>query len=193
MLFDKGNTTVTGHVLIKDKNTDEILVDKRNAVHFENMSLALARSLANVEEGPIYTMAFGNGGSSINGLGIVTYLPPNTVGQNADLYNQTYYEIVDQNRLGPADNSIAVTHQPNALFTDLVITCVLGFGEPSGQEAFDDATDTNSDFVFDEIGLKTYNVNPEDGLLLTHVIFNPIQKSLNRTIEIVYTLRIQMC
>jgi hypothetical protein len=48
-------------------------------------------------------------------------------------------------------------------------------------------------FVFDEIGLRSVS---EDGVqgngrLLTHVIFHPVQKSLNRLIQIAYTVRIQ--
>jgi len=46
--------------------------------------------------------------------------------------------------------------------------------------------------VFDELGLQC-KVGPNAGdlLLITHVIFHPVQKSLNRQIQIDYTLRIQ--
>ncbi len=192
-LNDDGNVLVSGHVQIKDSETGEILVNKRNAIHAENMSVALAKSLANKSDGPIYTMFFGNGGATVNGLGIITYLPPNTVGSTANLYNPTYFEIVDENRLAPSDNNMTVTHLQNALFSDIIIKVVLGFGEPSGQSSFDDAQNTEQEFVFDEIGLKTFNGDPNAGLLLTHVIFSPVQKSLNRSIEVQYTLRVQMC
>jgi hypothetical protein len=44
--------------------------------------------------------------------------------------------------------------------------------------------------VFDELGLVSYDPNGT-GRLLTHVIFHPVQKSLNRLIQIDYTVRIQ--
>ena len=47
-----------------------------------------------------------------------------------------------------------------------------------------------SDFVFDELGLRSYNPDGV-GKLLTHVIFHPVQKSLNRLLQIDYTIRIQ--
>ncbi len=190
---ESGKILVTGHVLVRDSETKEVFVNKKNAIHLENMSVSLAKSLANKSDGPIYTMFFGNGGATVNGLGIITYLPPNVAGATANLYNPTYFEIIDQTRLAPVDNSITVTHTQNALFSDIIIKCVLGFGEPAGQSSFDDATDTEQEFIFDEIGLKSFNSDPNAGLLLTHVIFNPVQKSLNRSIEVIYTLRIQMC
>lgn len=190
---EKGSILVTGHILIRDTETKEVLVSKKNAIHNENMSIALAKSLANKSDGPIFSMFFGNGGATVNGLGIITYLPPNITGVTANLYNPTYHEIVDEFRLAPTDNNMVVTHTQNALFSDIIITTVLGFGEPAGQSSFDDATDTEQEFIFDEIGLKTFNSDPNAGSLLTHVIFNPVQKSLNRSIEVKYTLRIQMC
>ena len=44
--------------------------------------------------------------------------------------------------------------------------------------------------MFDELGLKSYSPNGE-GRLITHVIFHPVQKSLNRLVQIDYTVRVQ--
>ena len=68
---------------------------------------------------------------------------------------------------------------------------MLDYGEPAGQEAFDNSTDLNGEFVFDELGLKSWGGEPDIGKLLTHVIFHPVQKSLNRLMQIDYTVRIQ--
>jgi hypothetical protein len=85
---------------------------------------------------------------------------------------------------------------PGQVFTDLVITCLLDYGEPAGQSAFDNSQNLNSEFVFDELGLKARSTDGTSGLtttgkLLTHVVFHPVQKSLNRLIQIDYTVRIQ--
>ena len=48
------------------------MVDKRNAIHYENMSQALANSLANKSTGFIHEMAFGNGGTSRSVTGVIT-------------------------------------------------------------------------------------------------------------------------
>jgi len=38
---------VQGHIKIYDPESKQIYIDKRNAIHFENISIALAESLSN--------------------------------------------------------------------------------------------------------------------------------------------------
>lgn len=193
---DNSGIKVEGHIKIWDPETKEVIVDKRNAIHYENMSIALANSLANKANGFVHEMAFGNGGTSVDPTGVITYLTPNTTGTNATLYNQTYYKVVDDNSTSNKDtarNKIETSHTAGNKYTDIIVTCTLDYGEPTGQEAFDNTTNFNGQFVFDELGLKSWE-GTEDGdtnKLLTHVIFHPVQKSLNRLIQIDYTLRIQ--
>ena len=42
-LNDKSGVVVKGHIKIHDPNTGEVYVDKRNAIHYENMSIALQK------------------------------------------------------------------------------------------------------------------------------------------------------
>src|SRR5210317_2666191 len=94
---------VEGHIKISDPESGKILVNQRNAIHYENMSIALAESLANVGQGFIYEMSFGNGGTSVDPTGIITYLTPNSTGTNASLYNQTYTKVVDDRNVNNTD------------------------------------------------------------------------------------------
>jgi hypothetical protein len=117
---------------------------------------------------------------------------------NAALYNQTYAKIVDDTLISntdPARNKMTVNHVPGKMYTDILVQCLLDYGEPSGQYAFDNGTATDSPYTFDELGLlANYGVDGQGNVvtkLLTHVIFHPIQKSLNRQIQIDYTVRIQ--
>ena len=186
--------SVQGFVKIYDPNDGTIFVDKKNAIHYENMSIGLAQSIANKNLGFIYAMAFGNGGSAVDPTGVITYLPPNTIGQNADLYNQTYIKVVDDNSAAntdPSRNKITVLHTSGEIYTDVLVSCLLDYGEPAGQQAFDNSTNFNGEFVFDELGLKAWEGSAAELMLLTHVIFHPVQKSLNRQIQIDYTVRIQ--
>ena len=192
---DAGAISIQGHIKIYDPISKEVYIDKRNAIHYENFSIALAQSIANQGEGMIAEMVFGNGGTRVSN-GIITYLTPNSVGRTATLYNQTYYKTVDAKNaasLDPARNFMETRHIEGTVYTDILVTCLLDFGEPSGQLAFDNETNTDTAaFVFDELGLKAYSpVGPNAGDLLTHVIFHPVQKSLNRMIQIDYTVRIQ--
>ena len=186
-----------GHIKIFDPETKEVFVDKSNAIHYENFSEALALCISNRDTGFIHEMHFGNGGTSVDATGIITYLPTNTTGANSDLYNPTYYKVVDDNsslNIDPIRNKIEVRHIASKLYSDVLVTCLLDYGEPSGQAAFDNATDLNGDYVFDELGLKAWpgsEVGVGNGKLLTHVVFHPVQKSINRLIQIEYTIRIQ--
>jgi len=184
---------IEGHIKIHNPETGEVFINKRNAIHYENISIALAQSLANSGQGFIYEMAFGNGGTAVDPTGIITYLTANSTGSNASLYNQTYSKVVDDrssNNTDPTRNFIETRHVTGTNYTDVFITCLLDYGEPSGQQAFDNANDLNSSYIFDELGLKSYSTTGQS-LLLTHVIFHPVQKSLNRLIQIDYTVRIQ--
>jgi hypothetical protein len=189
---------IEGFLKIYDPNNGEIFVDKKNAINYENMSEAIANTLSSRGYGQIYEMAFGNGGASVSETGVITYLPPNTTGQNAALYNQTYAKIVDDTsvfNLDPTRNKMTVSHTTGKVYTDILVQCLLDYGEPSGQSAFDNSTQTDSSYVFDELGLlANYGTDNNGNIitrLLTHVIFHPVQKSLNRQIQIDYTVRIQ--
>ena len=184
---------VEGHIKIWYPETGEVAIDKRNAIHYENMSISLAESLGNEGRGFIYEMAFGNGGTTVDPTGIITYLTPNTIGINSGLYNETYTKVVDDrsaNNIDPVRNKIETRHLTGTNHTDIIVSCLLDYGEPADQEAFDNATFTESAYVFDELGLRSYNPNGP-GRLLTHVIFHPVQKSMNRLIQVDYTVRVQ--
>lgn len=190
---------VRGHIKIFDPKSGEVFIDKPNAIHYENFSVALASSVANKGQNFVYEMVLGNGGTSVDSSGIITYLPTNTVGQSSNLYNPTFSKIVDDTsvaNLDPVNNKMTVSHIPGTIYTDILVSCLLDYGEPSGQSLFDNSQNLNSEYVFDELGLRGRSDDgtsglTSSGLLLTHVVFHPVQKSLNRLIQIDYTVRIQ--
>ncbi len=198
MSGDQQILKMEGFLTIRDYQTGEVLQEAKNAINYENMSEAIADTLSSRGYGEIYQMAFGNGGASVDETGVITYLPPNTTGQNAALYNQTYAKIVDDTsvfNLDPTRNKMTVFHTTGRVYTDILVQCLLDYGEPAGQAAFDNSTQTDSNYIFDELGLlANYGTDSNGNVitrLLTHVIFHPVQKSLNRQIQIDYTVRIQ--
>ena len=196
---ETGGINVQGHIKIFDPTSGEVYVDKRNAIHYENISEAIAYTLANKGQNYIYEMHFGNGGTSVDPTGIINYLPPNVNTSNSNLYNPTFAKIVDNTsalNADPTRNKMEIRHVPGRVYTDIVISCLLDYGEPTGQAAFDNSTNLEDTYTFDELGLKARSTDGSSGLtttgkLLTHVIFHPVQKSLNRLIQIDYTVRIQ--
>ena len=194
MSLDKINDTsligIEGHIKIWDPESGEVLVRRRNAINFENMSIAIASLLAN-EAGntgthSIATMRFGNGGTTIDGLGTVTYKATNTNSSSGALYNQTFSQAVDEAVTGSALNGTEVNHTAPNTFSDVITTCTLDFDSVTGEDATDTATNMNGTYVFDELAIYSGNND-----LLTHVIFHPVQKSANRKIQVIYTLRIR--
>lgn len=196
---DVGGIYVRGHIKIHDPETGEVFVDKSNAIHYENISEAIAYSLSHRDQQYMYEMHFGNGGSAVDSTGVITYLIPNTTSLNATLYNPTYYKIIDDTAADnpdPTNNKMQVRHVPGNVYSDIIISCLLDYGEPATQSVFDNSTTLNDTYTFDELGIKARSLDGTSGLtgtgkLLTHVIFHPVQKSLNRLVQIDYTIRIQ--
>ena len=187
---------MNGHILIRDKETGEEHVNKRNAIHYGNMANIVANTLNNQSQSYIHFMAFGNGGTSVDTAGKVVYKSPRvseSFEASADLYSRSYNKVISAAASDPTTDKIEVV--AGSSFTDLKVTCTLGYAEPSDQDLFDSSTDNDGSYVFDELALFSY---PTDGSsittskMLTHVIFHPVQKSQNRIIEIIYTVRIQL-
>jgi hypothetical protein len=192
MVTDKFQFSVIGHVHAQDKDTGEVLCDQFNAIHPQNMARVIARALAHESNSHIFKMVLGNGGTHIDAGLNIKYLPPNTVGTNASLYNKTYEEVVDDSNAAVGSGNSAISSASPAPAITSVVTVVLELtaDEPAGQAA-SDGTTTNPDstFTFDELGLVT---SDSPNLLLSHIVFSPIEKTSNRSIVITYTLTIQV-
>lgn len=212
MILDQYQPKIVGHVLIRDKHTHQVYVDKNNQIHYGNMSWAVSQALAGSSLGFITHMIFGNGGTTVDQSGQILYRQPNTSNvqdPNALPYNPTYFKTIPVGATDPSNKIDIIPSTGN--FSDLEATVTLEFAEPAGQ----DPTNTTlvNEFVFDEIALFTtpsqaftpfagvdlaaevanfQSEVPGGSRMLTHVIFHPVQKAANVELEIVYTLRVQM-
>ena len=188
---------VEGHVFIRDKETGEVLLNQRNAIHYGNMANLIANALNNAQGAYIQYMAFGNGGTSVDTTGKVLYKTPRVseaFESGANLYSRTYYKTI--NTTNNELDKIDIIAGPS--YTDIKMTCTLGYDEPADQDLFDSSTTNQGDYIFDEMAVFSYPTQPSDAVpinsstMLTHVVFHPVQKSQNRIIEIIYTIRIQL-
>ena len=197
---DETNMNVSGHILIRDKETGEELVNKRNAIHYGNMAYIVANALNGTDNARVYYMGFGNGGTSVDTTGKIIYKSPRVseaFQSSASLYSRTYKKIVGAS--GDATNQIEVI--TGTSYSDIKVTATLTYSEPADQDLFDTSTNNDGSYVFDELGLFSYPTDPspsdgsdpiETSRMLTHVVFHPVQKSQNRVIEIIYTVRVQL-
>jgi hypothetical protein len=193
MIKQKLATTITGHVRVVDKNTSEVLLDDFNAVHPQNMARVFSRALANEPNAQIFKIALGNGGTNIQPDFTIQYLPPNIVGVNSTLYNETYSEIVDDgdSGLGVGNSVVSSAAESPSIASIVTVTCEIASDEPAGQ-ALSEGEETNPEapFMFDELGL--FSADSPDALMLSHIIFSPIEKNATRSLLITYTLTISV-
>lgn len=193
-------TIVDGHVQIIDNATGEVLMDRHNAIHPKNMATAIARGLANSPNYQIFKIKLGNQGTYVDGTQQIIFRPPVTTGDTANLYNPTYAEIVDDANVGVGvGNSVTFTNVPASTNTRVIITAVISSNEainnPTDQSG--PSLDPEGQFFFDELGLFTQEtsgtlLNGTGELMLSHLIFSPIEHTGNRELTIVYTLTISV-
>jgi hypothetical protein len=196
---DNLGLNMSGHIVIKDKETGEELVNKRNAIHYGNMAYIVAQALNNRADAFVYYMAFGNGATSVDTAGRVVYKSPRVTESfesGASLYSRTYEKRVDA---ANNDDTSRVEVFVGPSYSDIKVTCTLNYGEPTqeqGAQPFDSTTNNEGPYVFDELALfsapNPLSAGIETSTMLTHVIFHPVQKRLNRIIEVIYTVRVQL-
>jgi hypothetical protein len=197
---ENAGLNMNGHILIRDKETGEELVNKRNAIHYGNMAYIVANALNGTDNARVYYMGFGNGGTSVDTTGKIIYKSPRVseaFQSSASLYSRTYKKIVGAS--GDATNQMEVI--TGTSYSDIKVTATLSYSEPADQDLFDTSTNNDGSYVFDELGLFSYPTDPspsdgsdpiETSRMLTHVVFHPVQKAQNRVIEIIYTVRVQL-
>lgn len=203
-------THVDGHVRITD-DLGNVLVDKHNAIHPRNMAVAIARGLSNTPNYQIFKLKLGNQGTYIDASQQIVFRPPNTTGDNADLYNPTYVEVVDDaDAAVGSGNSVTFTSVPGTVNTRVIVTCVISANEavnritdtadsatPSADPAIAGTVNPDGEFFFDELGLFTKQTSGTllDGpgeLMLSHLIFSPIEHTGSRELTMVYTLTVSV-
>lgn len=175
---------VEGHLKIVD-DIGNVLVDKNNAIHPQNMARVIARALANEDNAFIHRIAFGNGGTTVDAALNVTFNPPND-GQppdirtwNSRLYNETYSEIVNDSNpaigtgpgANPADDPASIEHVSGpgvrsselGILSQVIVNVTLNRDEPTGQNPTSESltsANTEGDYIFDEVGLFTSGALP---------------------------------
>ena len=217
MFKDLIQSQVIGTLKIYDKDSGDILVQKKNAIHPGNMAYVLASALAGKAtsvnssgDAPhINWMQFGNGGSVSTTT--LSYKSPRVnstydelaiTASNSSLYVPTYEQLSTNTVYFPGEdmggeivpnNTAKVNFSVNLTHADYATAVTEAV--PSS----DSSTDTSAvdAFTFDEIGLMSGvtdsgALDKTKTLMLTHVTFHPVLLSANRTIVIDYTVTIQI-
>ena len=214
MFKDEIKSQVVGTLKIYDKESGEVLVQKKNAIHPGNMAYVMASALAGQPtsvnssgDAPhINWMQFGKGGSTSTTT--LSYKSPRVnatydelaiTASNASLYIPTYEQLTTNVVYFPGEDMGAGELVPNN-------TAKVKFSVDVDHTAYQAAVGgtiptndslTDDDYTFDEIGLMAGVTNSgaldkTKTLMMTHVTFHPVLLSANRTIVIDYTVTIQI-
>jgi hypothetical protein len=218
MFKDLIQSQVIGTLKIYDKDSGDILVQKKNAIHPGNMAYVLASALAGkptsvngTGDAPhINWMQFGNGGSvSTTTLSYKsprvnsTYDELASTASNSSLYVPTYEQLSTNTVYFPGEDMGAGELVPNNTakvnFSVNLTHADYATAVSETIPANDASTDASAveAFTFDEIGLMSGvtdsgTLTKEKTLMLTHVTFHPVLLTANRTIVIDYTVTIQI-
>ncbi len=217
MFKDLIQSQVIGTLKIYDKDSGDVLVQKKNAIHPGNMAYVLASALAGKPtsvngsgDAPyINWMQFGNGGSVSTTT--LSYKSPRVnstydelaiTASNSSLYTPMYEQLTTNTVYFPGEdmggeivpnNTAKVKFTVDISHADYQSAVILTGGGliPANDSLTDD------DYTFDEIGLlagvtDSGDLTKEKTLMLTHVTFHPVLLSANRTIVIDYTVTIQI-
>ena len=215
MFKDVIQSQVIGTLKIYDKDSGEVLVQKKNAIHPGNMAYVLASAMAGKPtsvnssgDAPhINWMQFGKGGSvSTTTLSYKsprvnsTYDELAVTASNSSLYTPTYEQ-----------ETVNTVYFPGGPMGDLTVpnnTAKVNFSVDISHSDYQTAvggsipandSSVAPDYTFDEIGLLSgvrnsgaTTLDKTKTLMLTHVTFHPVLLSANRTIVIDYTITIQI-
>jgi hypothetical protein len=219
MFKDTIQSQVVGTLKIYDKESGDILLQKKNAIHPGNMAYVMASAMAGEPtsvnssdtKGPsINWMQFGSGGSTSTTT--LSYKSPRVyptydtlaiTASNSSLYEPKYEQTTTNKVYYPGEDMGAGVIVPNntakvKYSVDLThadyATAVGETIPPSDSSA---STAQVEAFTFDEIGLMTGATDSgamvkTKTLMLTHVTFHPVLLAANRTIVIDYTITIQI-
>ena len=222
MFKDNIQAQVVGMLKISDVETGKVFVDKKNAIHPGNMAYVLACGLAGQPTSVngtgtspfINWMAFGNGGS--NSTTTLSYRSPRVfttydkldmTASNSKLYSKTYQQETTNTVFHPGQDEAGIVIPENTSKINFNVKldhdkyeAMVKTSDPSVDLPITDSNTHSQSvaaFTFDEIGLlagvtDAGVLDETKTLMLTHVTFHPVLLSANRTIEIDYTITIQL-
>ena len=218
MFKDLIQSQVIGTLKIYDRESGDVLVQKKNAIHPGNMAYVMASAMAGKPtsvnssgNAPLINwMQFGSGGSTSTTT--LSYRSPRVyptydqlaiTASNSSLYVPKYEQLTTNIVYYPGEDMGAGEIVPNNTskvkfsvdLTHADYATAVGESIPSSDSSAS-ASQVEA-FTFDEIGLMagvtdSGALDKTKTLMLTHVTFHPVLLAANRTIVIDYTVTIQI-